>query len=123
MLETTSREYGTAAAPSLPPVLTPQQIATYRERGWLLVRGFVSAPEVAALARWTDELAARPEEAGKHMVYHEPSLANPDQRVIQRIENFCPYHNGFDGFVRHGRIIQATDQLFGTPACLFKEKI
>jgi 2-aminoethylphosphonate dioxygenase len=124
MLDITTSEHSAAQASNSPyPVLTAEQMATYREQGWLLARGFVAPPEVEALARWIDELVARPEEPGKHMVYREPSLHDAGRRIIQRIENFCPYHAGFDGFVRHGRLREAIDHLLGAPACLFKEKI
>jgi hypothetical protein len=124
MFDVTSSEHGAAETSSVPgPVLTAQQMAAYRERGWLLARSFVAPAEVGVLARWTDELAARPEELGKHMVYREPSLTDAGRRVIQRIENFCPYHAGYDAFVRGGRLREAVDQLLGAPACLFKEKI
>jgi hypothetical protein len=124
MLDITTGEHIAAEPSKSPyPVLTAEQMAIYCEKGWLLARGFVAPPEVEALARWTDELVARPEEPGKHMVYREPSLRKPGARVIQRIENFCPYHAGFDAFVRHGRLREAVDQLFGATAFLFKEKI
>jgi 2-aminoethylphosphonate dioxygenase len=124
MLDIPTRE-NIAAGPSKSPspVLTAQQLAAYCEKGWLLCRGFVDSPEVEALARWTDELVAQPEEPGKHMVYREPSLREPGMRVIQRIENFCPYHAGFDAFVSDGRLREAVDQLLGATACLFKDKI
>jgi ectoine hydroxylase-related dioxygenase (phytanoyl-CoA dioxygenase family) len=57
------------------------------------------------------------------MVYRESSLIEAGTRVIQRIENFCPYHGEFDKLVRAGRLFSAVEQLFGAPACLFKEKI
>jgi len=124
MLDITTSEHIAAEPCRLPyPVLTAEQMAVYCEKGWLLARGFVAPSEVEALARWTDELVARPEEPGKHMVYREPSLREPGMRVIQRIENFCPYHAGFDAFVRDGRLRAAVDQLLGATACLFKEKI
>jgi hypothetical protein len=124
MLDATIRELRAAEPSESPsPVLTAQQVAAYREKGWLLARGFVAPLEVEALARWTDELAARPEEPGKYMVYREPSLLDAGMRVIQRIENFCPYHAGFDAFVRDGRLREAVDQILGVTACLFKEKI
>jgi hypothetical protein len=124
MLDITTREHIAAEPCRLPyPVLTAEQMAVYCEKGWLLARGFVAPSEVEALARWTDELVTRPEEPGKHMVYREPSLREPGMRVIQRIENFCPYHAGFDAFVRDGRLRAAVDQLLGATACLFKEKI
>ena len=124
MLDSTSRDRGGAdQARSLNAVLTADQMAAYRKQGWLLARGFIAPAEVGALARWTEELAAWPEEPGKHMVYREPSLIDARRRVIQRIENFCPYHAPFDAFVRRGRLRKAVDQLLDAPACLFKEKI
>jgi 2-aminoethylphosphonate dioxygenase len=124
MLDITTREHIAAEPSKSPyPVLTAEQMAIYREKGWLLARGFVAPLEVEALARWTDELTARPEEAGKHMVYREASLREPRKRVIQRIENFCPYHAGFSAFVRDGRLREAVGQLLGAIACLFKDKI
>jgi len=124
MLDITTREHGAAKPSNSPyPVFTAEQMAAYREQGWLLARSFVAPPEVEALARWTDELVARPEEPGKHMVYREQSLADPGRRVIQRIENFCPYHPAFDVLVRGGRLQAAVEQLLGGSACLFKEKI
>ena len=124
MLDILTREHSHAEPSKSPyPVLTEEQMAIYRERGWLLARCFVAPLEVDALARWTDELVARPEEPGKHMVYGEPSLRDAGTRVIQRIEDFCPYHAGFDAFVRDGSLREAVDQLLGASACLFKEKI
>src|SRR5262245_58310278 len=100
MLDITTRAHrAEESAKSTSPVLTAEQMAIYREKGWLLARGFVGPLEVEALSRWTDELVGRPEEPGKHMVYREASLRDPSMRVIQRIENFCPYHPGFDAFV------------------------
>src|SRR5262245_58410853 len=124
MLDITTGEPGATEPSTSPdPVFTLEQVATYRRQGWLLARGFIPAPEVAALVRWTDELVARPEEPGKHMVYREASLRDPGRQVIQRIENFCPYHAAYDAFVRNGRLCQAVDQLLDEPVCLFKEKI
>jgi ectoine hydroxylase-related dioxygenase (phytanoyl-CoA dioxygenase family) len=124
MLDTTSHERSRGDASRSPTaVLTAQQMAAYQRRGWLLARGFIEIAEVEALSQWTEELAARPEVPGAHMVYREPSLIDKTQRVIQRIENFCPHHAAFDAFVRRGRLAEAVDQLFGAPACLFKEKI
>src|SRR5215468_7905792 len=124
MLDITTHEHrGAGPAKSPSAALTAEQMAIYREKGWLLARGFAAPLEVEALSRWTDELVGRPEEPGKHMVYREPSLREPSMRVIQRLENFCPYHAGFDAFVSYGRLREAVDQLLGATACLFKDKI
>jgi 2-aminoethylphosphonate dioxygenase len=56
------------------------------------------------------------------MVYHEMSLSSPSAQLVQRIENFCPYHARFDALV-HGRLKRAVESLLGEPALLFKDKI
>jgi ectoine hydroxylase-related dioxygenase (phytanoyl-CoA dioxygenase family) len=56
-------------------------------------------------------------------VYREDSLSTPGQRVIQRIENFCPYHEGFDRLIREGALPRWTATLMGGPVVLFKDKI
>ncbi|HKX06666.1 MAG TPA: phytanoyl-CoA dioxygenase family protein [Stellaceae bacterium] len=109
-------------APASGP-LTAGQTESYSRSGWLFARGFFKPEEVAAISRWTDDLAAWPEVPGRHMVYREPSLIDANSRVIQRIENFCPYHPEFDKLVRASRLFTAVEQLFEAPACLFKEKI
>lgn len=91
--------------------------------GYLVVRGFFGAGETADLLRWTVELETAPEEAGRHWVYREDSLTEPRRRVIQRIENICPFHAGFDALVRHGALSRWTSALMGGPVVLFKDKI
>jgi hypothetical protein len=103
--------------------LSPDELAQYARTGWVARKGLFSAPEVADIARWTDEVCALPEVPGRHMVYYEDSLLAPGTRVVQRIEDFCPYHAGFDALVRSGLILAAVEQLFQAPAVLFKEKI
>jgi ectoine hydroxylase-related dioxygenase (phytanoyl-CoA dioxygenase family) len=99
------------------------QIAAFQRDGYLLLRGFFNPDEVAEITRWTEELASAPEEVGRHWVYREASLLDPEDRIIQRIENFCPFHEGFDQLVRHGRLMETVSRLFGEQAILFKEKI
>ncbi len=94
-----------------------------RRDGFLVVRGLFDAAAVADLLRWTEQLETAPEQPGRHWVYHEDSLLEPGRRVIQRIENFCPYHPGFDGLVRGGVLTQWTAALMGGPVVLFKDKI
>ncbi len=83
---------------------------------------FFSPDEVVQISAWTDELERRAETPGTHMVYHEPSLAEPHVSLVQRIENFCPFHAEFDRLV-HGRLEGAVAALLGEPAVLFKDKI
>jgi hypothetical protein len=115
---------------SLPPAesrsstpLSATDLDHYAGAGWLVARGLFRRDEVADIARWTDELVALPEVPGRHMVYYEDSLSVPGERVLQRIEDFCPYHAHFDRLVRGGRLVAAVEQLLEGPAVLFKEKI
>jgi hypothetical protein len=103
--------------------LSESDLRHYGDTGWLVRRNFFDAHETAKIAQWTDEVTAMPEVPGKQMVYYEPSLIDPAKRVIQRIENFCPYHERFDALVRGSRLVRTVSQLLGAPSCLFKEKI
>ena len=103
--------------------MNADQIATFRRDRDLLLPDFLYQATVAEIGRWAQELADAPEKTGRHWVYREASLLDPNDRIIQRIVNFCPFHEGFDHLVRHGALIDTVSQLFGEPAVLFKEKI
>jgi 2-aminoethylphosphonate dioxygenase len=103
-------------------LLSAEQIDHYARHGWCAAPGFFSPAEMAQISAWTDELKARPERPGAEMVYSEASLRDPNARLIQRIENFCPYHEGFDALVQ-GRLKTAVEALLGAPAVMFKDKI
>ena len=91
--------------------------------GFLVVPGFFEAAQIADLLRWTEELERAPERPGRHWVYHEDSLTEPGRRVIQRIENFCPFHAQLDELIRQGSLSRWTAALMDGPVVLFKEKI
>ena len=108
------------AASRLP---TAHEVARMREDGFLVVPNFFAAAQMADLLRWTEDLQYAPEAPGRHWVYHEDSLTEPGRRVIQRIENFCPYHARLDDLVRHSSLQRWTSALMGGPVVLFKDKI
>lgn len=105
------------------PDLDPVPLARYARDGWAPVPGFFTPTEMAEIDRFADELEALPEISGAQMVYREPSLLDTGVRVIQRIEDFCPHHAGFDALIRGGRLQRAVEQLLGGAAVLFKDKI
>ncbi|MDB5428144.1 MAG: phytanoyl-CoA dioxygenase [Phenylobacterium sp.] len=102
--------------------LTAAQKQAFRRNGWVLARSFFDADETALIERWTREVLARPETPGEQMVYYEDSLQQPGERIVQRIEYFCGYHDRFDRLV-NGQLKAAVARLFGDDAVLFKEKI
>jgi hypothetical protein len=103
--------------------LSSADITAFERFGWVACRGLFSPAETAQIAQWTDALVAMPQAPGKQMVYYEDSLTEPGVRVMQRIEDFVPYHSDFDSLVRSGLLMTAIEQLFGARALLFKEKI
>jgi hypothetical protein len=112
-----------AAISNRPAALSADEIAEFARRRYLVIRGAFDAPTMADIARWTDELIEAPEIPGRHWVYHEASRRDPALQIVQRIENFCPFHAGYDRFVRHGRLMELVSAVLGEPALLFKEKI
>jgi ectoine hydroxylase-related dioxygenase (phytanoyl-CoA dioxygenase family) len=102
---------------------TVDDVARMRRDGYLVVRNFVSPHQLAELLQWTAQLEGAPEVSGRHWVYREDSVTMPGRRVIQRIENFCPYHTGFDRFIRDSALARWTGALMGAPVVLFKDKI
>jgi ectoine hydroxylase-related dioxygenase (phytanoyl-CoA dioxygenase family) len=57
------------------------------------------------------------------MVYGEKSLQDSERRLINRIENFYPYHPGFKALFDGEKLLGRVDDLFGEAAVLFKDKI
>jgi len=102
---------------------TDAECAQMDADGYLVVRNFFGAGEVDDLLRWTTELETAPEVVGRHWVYHEDSLTEPGRRVIQRIENFCPFHEGFERLIREGALAHWIGRMAGGPVVLFKDKI
>ena len=94
----------------------------FARKGWASVPGFFSDAEVAQISGWVAELSARPERPGTHMVYHEGKVDDASVRLVQRMENFCPFHPGFDELV-NGRLKASVEKMLGGPAVLFKDKI
>lgn len=69
-----------------------------------------------------DEVASLPEVPGKYMMYFEDSQSD-GSRILCRIENFVPWHEGFSRLITERRMQQAVSELFGEESVLFKDKI
>jgi 2-aminoethylphosphonate dioxygenase len=95
----------------------------FRHYGWAVARRFYSEAQARELTAAIDEMTALPELSGRQMVYREQSLLDPNGRLIQRIEDFCPYNSKLDSIVRTGQLSDAIEALFGQPALLFKDKV
>jgi ectoine hydroxylase-related dioxygenase (phytanoyl-CoA dioxygenase family) len=104
-------------------ILTDAQLADYDRDGFLIIKGLFGAGETAEILNWTEELETWLEAPGKYMKYFETSLKRPGQRLLNRIENFYPYHDGFKELVDGPKLKGIAGELFGESAVLFKEKI
>lgn len=103
-------------------ILSKEQVDQFDRDGYLLVRGMYTTDEVEAISRWTDEVSGSPEEVGKDWKYFEGSKID-GSRILCRIENFVPFHEGFKQLITRRRMFQAVCELFGEEAVLFKDKI
>lgn len=103
--------------------LSPDQIEQFRRDGFLILRRYYDSPTTARIAAWTAELAALPEVPGRQMMYFEPSILERGKRLLTRIENFCPFHAGFDELLNGPGLRDTVSLVFGEPAVMFKDKI
>jgi hypothetical protein len=102
---------------------TAAECAHLTRDGYLVVREFFPLSRIADVLRWTAELAAAPEVPGRHWAYHEDSVTEAGRRVLQRIENFCAFHQEFDQLIRDGALARWASVLMGGSVVLFKDKI
>lgn len=103
-------------------MLTKLQVQQFHRDGYLLVRGMYNLEETTLISEWTDAMAAEAEEPGRAMMYFESSQQD-QSRILSRVENFVPYHDGFSELITRRKMLQAVDDLFGEPSVLFKDKI
>jgi 2-aminoethylphosphonate dioxygenase len=79
----------------MPFQLTEEQIASYNEQGYLILRaqehGLIENP--ADLKVWSEQVKSWPRVKGMWMPYDEKS--SKGERILMRTENFVDYHPEF----------------------------
>ena len=103
--------------------LTPRQVEEFHRDGFLLCPEAFNADEMKNIIVWTNEAQRLSETPGRHMMYFEESLTEPGKRILQRLENIYPYHDGFHELFDSDHFQGAISDLLGEPAVLFKDKI
>lgn len=101
--------------------LEPGQVEQFKTHGFTLLRRAFDGDAVKRFDEWSCDLVRQPEISGRHWVYRDPSLIDPSQRIITRIERISPFHDGFRQLTM--ALKPPVEQLLGEPALLFKEKI
>ena len=104
-------------------MITAREIGSFRQNGYVRVDGGFGAAEIARVTGWVDDLQSWPETPGRHMMYFEQSLDDPPRRILNRMENFAPYHEGLRESLLGPALLGTAAALFGEDAVLFKEKI
>lgn len=107
---------------SMAKYFSEQELQQFHEQGFVVCRGLF-ADQIETVTRWTQEVTERPEVPGEHMAYYEDSRTEEGKRVLSRIENFIPYHQGFAELLTGQSALERMSELFGEEAVLFKEKI
>jgi len=102
--------------------LTEAQVTEFRATGFVVVRQLFNREEMQDIAAYTNELQSWPETPGRHMMYFEKDV-NRQKRILNRMENFLPYHEPLRQICLGRRMAGSVAQLFGETAVLFKDKI
>jgi hypothetical protein len=97
--------------------------ATFEHSGFFAVPALFSRVEVARVRAWVDEIQRLPEQPGRQMMYFDANPAAPGGRLLNRVENFTPFHPGLATVVNGEKLLALVSSLFGEPAVLFKDKI
>src|SRR5919205_447220 len=93
-------------------VLNARAVRDFQRDGFVVVRGLFDALAMREMRAWIDSLGAWPETPGRHMMYFEESLLEPGRRILCRVENFYPYHDGLRSFMDSDEMRGAVSQLF-----------
>jgi len=101
--------------------LSETQLTEWKQNQVLVMPAAIQGDALNALLAWTQDLADRPEQAGRWMKYFERTP--DDDRLLCRIENFVPFHAGMDALLRGPEILARVSELMGERAVIFKEKI
>ena len=104
--------------------LSPEHLAAWDRDGILVLKASdLYGPEtVQDIRTWAGEVQNWAETPGKWMMYFEKSLKD-GARILNRMENFFPYHDGLNALFNGPWALGLVGQLLGAPAVCFKEKI
>ncbi len=95
-------------------MLSREEISFYHQNGYLVVEDVLSADELAALRRVTDEFVERSRSVSEHNdVYDLEANHSPEWPRLRRIKNPIIQHEVYDQTLRHPGILDRVEQLIG----------
>lgn len=104
-------------------MLSKEQLSDFERDGFVLVKGLYGKDEMRDISAWTEAVSNYPEVPGKYMMYFEQSKLDENLRILSRLEDVEPYHEGFSRLFHGDKMKGNTAQLFGEEAVLYKDKI
>ena len=104
-------------------VLTREQVTAFESKGFVVVKGFFGADEVAGLSAWLDLLRDKEPADGEEAKYYETSPVSGESLLV-RIENVIGEANrAASELLLSAKTRKALTQLLGEAPVLFKDKV
>lgn len=103
--------------------LTDEQVREFRDRGFIVLKGFFDKEAMDKLSAWLDALSEKKPEEGDEAKYYEKSPVTGDNLLV-RAEHILGDHNPeITELLLPPKVMECLTQLFGEPPVLFKEKV
>ena len=103
--------------------LTQEQVNEFKEKGFIVIKGFFRPDEMAKFSAWLDELRDKQPAEGEEAKYYETSPISGES-ILVRIENVIGDHNReASDLLISDKAREYLTQLLGEAPVLFKEKI
>ncbi|MEE8189856.1 MAG: phytanoyl-CoA dioxygenase family protein, partial [Kiloniellales bacterium] len=100
--------------------LTQEQVREFKEKGFIVIKGFFGPDEMAKLSAWLDELRDRQPAEGEEAKYFETSPIS-GENILVRIENVIGDRNReASDLLISDKAREALTQLLGEAPMLFK---
>lgn len=117
-----------APQPNFPAILglhplTEEQRKEFKDKGFIVLKGFFDKAAMNKISLWLDKLRDKPPAKNQEARYYEKSRLTA-KNILVRIENVLGSHNPeLSRILLSPKAIECLTQLFGEPPVLFKEKI
>ena len=96
-------------------MLTQKQVDFYHKNGYLGVENVLSAEEIAALQRVTDEFVEKSRQVTEHTAVFDLEPGHtPENPRLRRLKDPIKQHTVYDQTLRHERILTIVEQLIGS---------
>ncbi len=100
--------------------LTPEQLASFADKGWLVLRGVLDRVTLDRLDAWVGQVEAWAFLDGPGLHHFEQT---DDGAKLARSEDLIGAHPGLKSFLCEGAIVGWVGDLIAEPAVLYKEKV